>query len=478
MTKSKCNIILITIDALRRDRLGCYGSPYSTSPNIDRLAEGSLLFENAYTIGFGTDPIHTSIFTGLLPQSHGIIHHGPHVTRGEVEDFLLVKNHFLPNILQEVGYRTFAVDLLGRWHRTGFDHYSGYLANVLQKGRNEIYRRLRERRLLHKLLPYSISRFFFDSMSEYNSAATAVQHAKGKISGTRQPFLLFLHFWDTHTPYDPPSQYVSIFKDVATEHNTQMDVVLNNIPDARFKRYMTGCAYGTKDSDEMVHRYLGSIRYVDDQIGNLLSYLESMELLDNTLLILAADHGEHLGEHGVYFEHHTVFNEILRVPLILRFPDGKQGRIKALCQLTDITPTILDYLDIKRDFVMDGRSVMPLIEADDTNTLIERDIFFGRTGESTGTEDRNGIIKGQYKYTLGSEESRKCRRCGFIHHEREELFELENDPLELHNVAGMQPDKTKELKMSLTRFLEESRKTMERRRIRAKIRSPKTSGEI
>lgn len=476
--KNNINIILITIDALRCDCLGCYGSPLRTSPNIDSLAERSLLLENTYSPSFGTDPIHTSIFTGLLPYSHGILHHGSLVTKEEAENFLLVKDQFLPNVLKAHGYQTLAVDFLGRWHRTGFDYYSGALGNIMDKGRNQIYERVIKTRLGQKLFPYTILKFLLGRIPAHDSAERIVLHAKEKIDKTRKPFFLFFHFWDTHTPYDPPAKYCRRFKNICTQHNQKIDVLLNNAIDARWKTYMRRCTYGAKYTDEIVRRYLGSIRYVDDQIGNLLSYFESNELLDNTLIIITADHGEHLGEHGTYFVHHTLFNEILRVPLIIRFPDEKRGRVKGACQLIDILPTILDFLNIEKDFDLDGSSVMALMEGEDSQELRDRNIFFGQTGSGVGTGNRNGIIKEKYKYILGSEEVRKCQKCGLVHHEREELYDLESDPREMDNLAEKEKQKTQELRTILLDFLESSRYKIGKSRIKAKIKGLKTSGEI
>ena len=467
--KGQYNIIMITIDALRRDCLGCYGNPYGTSPNIDRLAERSLLLENVYSTGFGTDPIHTSLLTGLLPWSHGIFHHGPWVTKEEVQRFLSIKDQFLPSILKAEGYQTLAVDFLGRWHRTGFDYYSGALGGgvlrrVVKTQRHRILQAVTQTRRLQRLFPYTILKLPLGRMAVYDSAEEVVSHAKARFSSITKPFFFFLHFWDTHTPYDPPAKYCRRFKSVSTEHNQSIDVLLSNVRQASFKTYLTRCAYGANYTDEILRRYLGSIRYVDDQIGSLLSYLESSGLLDDTVIIIAADHGEHLGEHGTYFVHHTMFNEILRVPLIIRLPDEKHGSVEAPCQLIDIVPTILDLLNIQSGFQSDGLSLMPLIRGQTSQQYEARSIILGQPEFEGAARIRSAIIKGKYKYILSPEESQECQRCGFVHHQGEELYDLEADPGETSNLVGKEQRKAEELRTELLRFLESSKHKIEEMR--------------
>ena len=192
--KKPYNVLLITLDAMRRDYLGCYGNKYNPSPNIDRLAERSFLFENAVTSGFGTDPIHTSIFTGLSPLSHGIVHHGAAVEKDEIQDLLLVQDHFLSNILKANGYRTLAVDFLGRWHTSGFDYYSGPIENKTKRIRRRILSKITQSRLLQRLFPYPTLKMLLGSVSAYDSAESIVSRAVDIIEDTEQPFLLFLHF--------------------------------------------------------------------------------------------------------------------------------------------------------------------------------------------------------------------------------------------------------------------------------------------
>ena len=173
-----------------------------------------------------------------------------------------------------------------------------------------------------------------------------------------------------------------------------------------------------------------------------------------------------------------MFNEILRVPLIIRFPNEKQGCVRGACHLIDILPTILDFLDIQRGFDLDGSSLMPLMQGEDSQKFRDRDIFFGETGSGLGTGNGNGIIKGKYKYILGPEEGQKCRRCGLVHHEREQLYDLEGDPGETNNLVQKESHKTQELRTILLGFLESSRYRIEKRRIRAKIKGLKTPGKV
>lgn len=472
--KNSYNIVLITIDALRPDYLGCYGNSLGASPNIDNLAERSILFENAYSCHFGTDPIHTTLLTGLSPWAHGVLHHGPLVKKEEMEKLSLKRDYFLSNILKAEGYQTYGVDFLGRWHKTGFDHYSNSLESKTEKLLRDSYEKLR----VYRWLPYNIFKLLPGSLAAQDPAERIVSHAIKLIEGVgRNRFFLFLHFWDTHAPYAPPNRYVEKFRNVSTPYNKRVDVFLNRISDSKFRRIMELCVYGANHTDEVTHRYLGAINYVDEQIGNLVFFLESKGLLDRTLIVITSDHGEHLGEHDTYFQHHTVFNEILRVALIIAFPDGRNGRSGELVQHVDIVPTIIDSLGLRSELQFDGSTLIPLVEGHNDHAF--RKVYFGSRGSEIGLGDREGIIDGRYKYSFSLDKSqKKCPRCGIVHHQQEELYDLREDPKEMKNLIIEKPEKAKELKSLI---LEHSNSIDEREKIekiKRRVKELKSLGRI
>jgi arylsulfatase A-like enzyme len=268
----------------------------------------------------------------------------------------------------------------------------------------------------------------------------------------REPFLLFMHFNDTHTPYDPPLHYTRAFDHFSTEHNQKLDSFLESMQDRFLRSFMTKWTYGADQTDEIVRRYLGSVRYLDDQIGRLLSGLASRGFLDNAILAMTTDHGEAMGEHGDYFTHSTIYNEIMRVPLIVNFPGGEGKRVAAACQLTDIMPTIVDLLGIETDLSFDGSSLLPLFKGEDGRGPGDRDIFLAQPIIWTCRPARVGIVRGRHKYIGCPDRSPECRQCGLVHHEEPELYDLTDDPGETNNIAETEKLKAEELKAALSGF--------------------------
>src|SRR3989338_1795904 len=120
------NIVFILVDALRASSLGCYGYPRTTSPVMDKLGHHGIVFERAFCTVNATDPSLTTLFSGLYPRSHGIVHHGDQILQKEIDFFSSQEIKLLPEILHDQGYATFGLDWLGRWHRSGYDYYAGF----------------------------------------------------------------------------------------------------------------------------------------------------------------------------------------------------------------------------------------------------------------------------------------------------------------------------------------------------------------
>lgn len=315
------NIILIIVDALRPDYLGCYGATYKATPNIDSLAKDSVIFRNMHSPLYGTDCILTTIFTGLWPRTHGIIHHGTWVPLSIMR--YKVGNRYLSVLLKKLGYINLAIDWLGRWHKMGFDYYSGALRlhpNVI--GRLPKILRIISYKTRH-FLPYDVSRSLYGSWSSVDPADDVSFYALEALKLLKllkRPFFLAIHFWDTHAPYDPPLKYTKKFRHIKTRYNIHKSLILNRIKNPRHRKIMEHYMYGSNYTDEIIHRYIGAVNYVDEHVGRIISYLKYANLYDNTLIMLCSDHGESLGEHLTYFDHHTLFEEVLRSVFIIKFP--------------------------------------------------------------------------------------------------------------------------------------------------------------
>ena len=424
------NVIFIIIDDLRAKNLGYHGYSKNTSPNVDNFMKESIFFEQAYSTIPNTDPSLTTIFSGKYPSSHGIINHGLKVTSQEIRCFNESDTILLPEILKNAGYTTLAVDWMGRWHKKGYDFYSGTLgkskikfavwklADCLPEFVSKIIRKM------YQLIKLKTKIKIRDNATEVTN--TTIELIDKHID---QKFFVFAHYWDTHLPYYAPKRFIKMFLDNGGESISEILPKINN---KKWRAYLQYAAGKAKTTKEVIGQYDASIRYVDYEIGRLLNNLKEKKLLENTIIIITSDHGESLTEHGIYFAHHGLYDETLHVPLLIKHPMiKKQIQINSLVQHVDIVPTILDLLNIKRtDIEFDGNSLLPIIKGEKNKI---RDWIYS---EEYFVQKKKAIRTKEYKYIYSSSsEDAFCEYCGKIHGGITELYDLRKDPAENHNLA-------------------------------------------
>jgi arylsulfatase A-like enzyme/tetratricopeptide (TPR) repeat protein len=367
------NVLLITLDTTRADRLGCYGYAGARTPNLDRLAAEGVRFENGYCQVPLTLPSHASIMTGRNPYHHGVHNNGTYVLSDDEVT--------LAERLKERGYSTaavtasFSVDSrfgLGQ----GFDVYDDhFLSSPATQSGSTVERRAAD---------------VFAAFSSWMARKPA-----GK-------FFAWVHFYDPHLPYDPPGAYQAEFAG---------------------------------------HPYDGEIAYMDQYVGEVIRLLQEKGLLENTLVVIAGDHGEAFGEkvergHGLF-----IYEMAVRVPLIFSSRNLPRGvTVASRARLIDIAPTILDILKIGSAAGLDGLSLVPLIEGKkekDRDVYLES--FYPR--ENWGWSELVGLISGKWKY---------------IQAPKPELYDLTGDPTEKDNVIAQNPARTSELRSRLEKMLASS----------------------
>ncbi|HKW65366.1 MAG TPA: sulfatase-like hydrolase/transferase [Candidatus Acidoferrum sp.] len=293
------NVILITLDTVRADRMDFLGSKRGLTSHLDALAAQGVVFEHAYSQAPITPVSHATILTGTYPQYHGIRNFG---------DRLPPSVPFLPDILHAQGYHTGAFvgsiildpkNGFASGFERGFDVYNAGFHRQKTGERREASMQRRGEVTLGYVLEW-------------------LSHQKGS------PFFLWFHLWDAHDPYNPPEPFRSRFP---------------NAP------------------------YNGCIAYVDDIVGKLLDYLRTQGLYDNALIAVAADHGESLGEHGELTHSIFLYDATIHVPLLLKLPGNRFGsqHVKATASLVDLAPTLLDALGQTPAPAMQGGSLLPLI---------------------------------------------------------------------------------------------------------------------
>ncbi|UCG44532.1 MAG: sulfatase [Candidatus Bathyarchaeota archaeon] len=453
------NILFIVADALRARNLGCYGYCKNTSPNIDKLADEGVVFENAFSCSTYTYPSLTSIFTGKYPRSHGVmtqIATPRQAPRSQLLGQTLQRLNesqsiFLAEVLKSKGYATAAVDWVGRWTKRGFDYYSGDVTSASQKLSPYLlafYRIVDKHLHLPNKIVQSLIGFRRQSRKlKVHGSAVTREAIKLIRELHKKSFFLFLHYWDTHTIYDPPRYSTDKFQDYGQYDNLGLGEISSPSTMERLRKRVLP---ELKTVGEVLARYDGAISFVDEEFGRLIKVLESWGISDNTLIILTSDHGESLTEHGIYFSHHGLYDVTIQVPLIVRYqglPKGK--RIRSLVQHIDILPTMLNILNISgRSLSLDGSSLIPLMY--DKAGRWRKAVYI----EESEVEQKAAIRTESYKYIRSpSAKQALCKECGLIHGGVEELYDLTQDPEETVNVAEDKPRQVQKLKSRLLRFL-------------------------
>ncbi len=386
------HVVLISIDTLRRDRLPCYGHPGDTAPFITELATQSVIFDNAIAAASLTAPSHASIFTGLYPPRHGVLNNKCHLQDGVAT---------LARILSANGFRTAAfvsaTPLRGQINGldSGFDVYDD------------------------------------DFGSRWERPADETAHRVGQWLSTadpEKPTLLFVHFFDPHYPYSPPARFAEPFLRPGT-------IPSPSPPDAEFARIRER---GMTLTETRLFKalYDGEIRYVDHHVGRLLALLKEKGFLDRSLLILLSDHGETLAERSWVFDHGCrLYDEQVRVPLLIRFPNAANGgqRIASDAHHIDVAPTILDSLGLNAPPSMEGISLLGAIGR---NKKLEQRALF-----SMARCDMRRVFQGRTDAGFGFIASVRAQPFKLVAYPVEEgfdfeIFDLAHDPSETVNLAA------------------------------------------
>ncbi|MFH1311767.1 MAG: sulfatase [Candidatus Eisenbacteria bacterium] len=316
------NVVLIGVDTLRPDHMASYGYRHDTMPNTGRLAAEGVLFENTVAPSPWTLPSFATIFTSLYPTQHGAVHF-----RNTIRD----ECPTLAELLKANGYATYGVV-------------------------NAPYLKAQ----------YKLNRGF----DFYNLTPIDGRNAEGTTSDAldwidmrgNAPFFLFVHYFDPHLPYSPPAPYDTIFD---PDYSGRLRNVYDpkRLPAIRLRKFDEMKAVSQDDWDHIRSLYDGEVAFTDEAVGSLLEGLEEKGLLKNTLIVFLSDHGEEFYEHDGFEHGHSLYDELLRVPLIFslpgRLPEGV--RIGRQVRLVDIAPTILDLLGLEPDPRFEGVSLKPLL---------------------------------------------------------------------------------------------------------------------
>ncbi len=381
------NVVFVLVDTLAARHLGAYGATNSPSPNIDKLASGSVLFERAYSPAPWTKPAVASIFTGVMPSTHGVL---------SIDDILgseekTLAEYFKENNFSTAGFVTHTLISPELGYAQGFDSYE----TIPFKGN------------VHNVV------------SSEKVTNMAIQWMKNQNRDQKNPFLLFVHYFDPHNNYhqhpdfDRTSWYNGPLK-------SGMDIreLRNKIPemtpdDIRFLK-------GLYDEE---------IGFTDRNIGRLLSTLDELEIADDTIVVLTADHGEEFLDHGAIGHSRTLYDELIHVPLIVKIPgQSKPQKIKEPVSTMDLLPTLLDLFSFKGDSKLQGVSLRAALTAGVGQG--GRDIYSEVDFRSSAIKAyKIGLIQDNFKVVLDKTDSSL------------ELFNLSSDPKEQKNLNTIETER-------------------------------------
>ncbi len=402
----KPSVLLITLDTTRADRLSCYGYGKPTSPNLDRLAADGLRFENAYAVSSWTLPTHASLFTGKFPSAHGAKYdpEGPlNLVQGikgnenwsAYRARPMAENEItLASLLRDHGYATGAV-VAGPWLKRVFSLDKGFESyddgNFLDLGKN---------------------------VGELNGrpAADVTRAALEFVDAHREePFFLFLNYYDPHGPYVPPEPHLSRFWPHPIERTPSAE-----------------CQNALYDAE---------IQYMDLHIGALLDQLRECGLYEDLWIVVVSDHGELMGEEGLWGHGDSLTQPEIHVPLLIKEPgaDRPRGVNDAFVQQVDVMPTLLARLSIAPPPNMQG---LPIGSHEAHPIVAETNPLPFMSAQKTDWRQ-----KGEWRTLVHRDKKFLSSSLG-----NHALYDLARDPFELENRAALEPETAHAMEQALEQY--------------------------
>jgi len=439
-------------DTLRPDYLGCYGNSWVKTPNIDRLADDGVLFKNAYAEGCPTGPERIVQFTGRFT-----IPYNRYEMRLEPEDIAL------PEILGRSGH--FGVRSMGKE-----DYICGFIADTYHIFKSNLHRGFHSFQWIRgqefdnyitdprrndsnvdrylKLKDKSDSmnsqkislQIFLRNVADFRNEddwfpSQTMRASMRWLEGNRlyDKFFLWIDMFDPHAPYYPPDWYYEMYADPSYDG-----------PKIIYPEFISPNASDFTDEEKQDIRalYAGEVSLVDHWVGELLNKIDALGLTDDTFLMLVSDHGHCFGEHGMMHKG-NIYQEVCRVPLIMRHPTGPKGkRIEQLVWTPDCLPTLLDVLGVEAPKTIQGKSFWPLVTGE---REVHREYVVSSYGHAyrrvTDLEWSYIVRRGLTRWIGGSLAPGK------------ELYNLKKDPKEQNNLFNELSEKAEQMERRLNEFL-------------------------
>ena len=464
------NLVFIISDQQRRDSMGCYGSRWAHTPNLDKLASSSYIFENAYVTQAVCTPARASIMTGLYPHTAG-----PIVNKLPLD----------PNIpvLPEMMSKKYTTGYMGKWHlgndidkQHGFDkwisteddHRESYISKE-NKGKLSDY---------HKYLVSNgftpdievagdkiFSPDFRSKLPEQFQMASFLSNQANEfiVQNRSRPFVLYVSTFEPHSPYDGPydNQYdpEEIPIGPAFLQKPHGAAKVNRLRSDYFMQYLEKgdilddpylsktLAPGHDLSNlegwlRLRAQYYGNVTLVDKMVGNIMKSIENAGIADDTAVVFTTEHGDMLGDHGM-LEKRSFYEESSRIPLLMRIPwiSSRETRIAGSMGQVDLVPTLLEILDQPLPGHLEGKSLVPVLNG--KTNLKENDVFMEWNGTSPdlpdrflGSEEINTMLSFPYRSIVSER-----WKLNLSSKDQGELFNLDKDPFEQNNLFNSHEQK-------------------------------------
>ncbi len=417
---SRPPLILLTIDTLRADRLSCYGYDRIRTPHIDELATGGARFEEVLAQSPWTLPSLASLFTGTYPTVNGVVSSGNRLDGARAT---------LAEVLGDAGYHTQAFVSNG-WLQKPFGLDQGFAGYYHESHRPPYYW------LLNMMVVRAVRGFIpgLRGVMTYSSGAHLTDLACGWLRERRPTgFFLWVHYLEPHDPYAPPPPFNQTWDDQYRGRWRYRSGML--------QRFRTGLWLTAAERRHLESLYDGEVWFVDHCVGRILRVLKEIGLYDRSLVVVTSDHGEEFWEHGNVGHGHSLYQELLRVPLVMRFPERIPAGtvVRGRLRLMDLAPTILGILGLPGTMEMQGADLAAGAVSGSIDTSLtafgEALIYYG---------EQKALLRDKWKLVYLPESAKR------------ELYELSGDPEELFNVAQANPEARDSLTAELLNWMAES----------------------
>ncbi len=489
------DIILVVLDTQRADRLGCYGYQHAITPNLDRFAAHSTLFEQAVAPAQWTVPSHASMFTGLYPTAHQLL---------QADQTLPSDRPHLAEILRQVGYETVGfcnnplVGILNNGLKRGFDTFYNYggaipsLPGDSTRAPWPLNRVIEGYTQFLRRISYPIQNFFGQSDLAFRISLTAwltplwsrLANFKGQNprsvkdvsqwlheregQKSEKPLFLFLNLMETHLPFWPPGEFIDKVAPYFREHKEAREVMRRWNREAYRWAAPLAEPHTELESRVLSDMYDAEVAFQDDYLGQLFAAIHGRARRDNTLTIIVADHGDGLGEHGYMGHAFVAYQELVHVPLIINWPKrlSKPGRVSTPVSTRRIFHTILDAA---------GRLPQtPGVDPVQIHGLTLLDTIHGRDPENgmafsevyppltfvRAIQKRQPALLARYRCLAvrralvsqtANEEAKSIHKLIYVDDQADELFDLQADPPETADLLAARPRTTAGLNQEVKR---------------------------